>query len=247
MVLRRIPLWLGEPHTCPYLADRTARLGWVSPDTPMTASVYMALVRAGFRRSGRNVYRPYCPGCMCCIPIRVPAADFSPDRVQRRTWRRNADLRVSIVAADFDAEHYALYLRYQRARHSGEAMASASPEEYMDFLVCSWMETWFVEFRRGTELVALAVVDHLDDGLSAVYSFFDPEDSKSSLGTYAILQLIAMTKRLGLPWCYLGYWVSGSPKMHYKHRFRPLEARIGNQWIRIERRQPIKLADRDVL
>jgi len=126
-------------------------------------------------------------------------------------------------------------------------MASATREKYLDFLACSWGETWFIEFRRGGDVLAVSVADRLEDGLSAVYSFFDPGFPKRGLGTYTILYLVEQVRRFGLRWCYLGYWIRGSRKMSYKDTFRPIEARIGDEWSRFERGQTIKLVVRDVL
>lgn len=154
---------------------------------------------------------------------------------------------ATVSPAEFRDEQYRLYLRYQQGRHPDDAMVAATRQQYMDFLTCSWMETWFVEFRRAARLVAVAVVDRLDDGLSAVYTFFDPDDTRSGLGTQAILFQIEMARQLELHWCYLGYWVPGSRKMDYKQRFRPLDVRVGKQWIRIKRGQAVKLAREDVV
>jgi arginine-tRNA-protein transferase len=247
MGLTRLPIWLGESHPCPYLTGPEARLGWIDPHTPMTPALYAALLQAGCRRSGDAVYRPYCASCHDCIPVRIPVIDFAPNRSQRRTWSRNADLHVSLHPAELRDEHYELYRRYQRARHPGEAMAAASRAEVMEFLGCSWMEPWFVEFRRDTRLVAVAVMDGLDDALSAVYTFYDPAEARTGPGVYAILYLIRLARRFGLRWCYLGYWIPGCRKMNYKQWFRPLEARLGEQWTRFDHGRAIKFAPEDVL
>jgi len=231
MVLKAIPVRIGASHACPYLPGREARLAWVDPGWTRVPGVYAALVEQGFRRSGGDAYRPHCEACAGCVPVRIPVADFTPDRAQRRTWRRNADLAVTETDAAFRDDHYALYLRYQGSRHADGDMARMSPEEYLGFLACDWQDTVFFEFRRQGRLFAVAVADHVDDGLSAVYTFFDPDEKQRSLGTYAVLYLIERVRAVGLRWCYLGYWIAGSRKMAYKQRFRPLEIRAGNRWV----------------
>jgi leucyl-tRNA---protein transferase len=230
MGLTAIPIRLGDTHDCGYLPERQARLGWVDPVVGVTPTVVDGLIEAGFRRSGSGIYRPFCRGCSSCIPVRIPVPGFTPNRSQRRTWSSNADLAVTIRPAEFEEEHYQLYLRYQQARHPGESMAAATRREYFDFLACPTLETWFVEFRHGSELLAVSIVDRLRDGLSAVYTFYEPRYPKRGLGTYAILYLVEEAKQLGLSWCYLGYWIPGSRKMGYKRLFRPLQARIGEHW-----------------
>lgn len=247
MALTSLPVRLGEVHPCPYLAGRKARLGWIDPRTPLSSTLYTALLQAGCRRSGEAVYRPFCPRCQDCIPVRIPVVDFSPDRSQRRAWRRNADLRVTWAEAELSDEHYDLYLRYQRVRHAGESMAAASREDVADFLTCSWMTSWFVELRRENRLVAVAVVDRAEDALSAVYTFYDPDDARTAPGIYTVLSLIHLARSFGLRWCYLGYWISDSRKMNYKDRFRPLEARLGEHWLRFGRGRAVKFPAGDVL
>ncbi len=154
---------------------------------------------------------------------------------------------MTLHQAELGAEHYALYLRYQHARHPEGSMAAASREQVAAFLACSWMTTWFVEFRRDNRLVAVAVVDGLDDALSAVYTFYDPDEVRTSPGTYTILYLIHLARNFGLRWCYLGYWIRGSHKMSYKDRFRPLEARLGEEWTRFDHGCAVKFPAVDVL
>jgi arginine-tRNA-protein transferase len=184
----------------------------------------------GFRRSGEYVYRPHCVGCNACIPARVPVAQFKPRRVQRRTWKQNADVRVVRRPADYDLEHFALYRRYIAQRHPGGGMDSADPGQYLEFLTSSWCDTAFYEFRADSRLLAVAVVDHLWQGLSAVYTFFDPEEEARSLGTYAVLWEIEEARRRGLAFLYLGYWIKECPKMRYKGTFRPLQVYRDGCW-----------------
>lgn len=233
MVLKAIPVRFGPPHACSYLPGREARLAWVDPAWLAIPGVYTALIEHGFRRNGEDVYRPHCGACQACVSVRIPVAEFAPDRSQRRNWRRNADLTARAAAAEFRDEHYRLYLRYQESRHPDGNMARVSAAEYLGFLACEWQDTVFVEFRQGDRLLAVAITDRLADGLSAVYTFFDPDEPQRGLGTYAVLHTIERARAAGLRWCYLGYWVAGSRTMDYKQRFRPLEARVGDRWLSV--------------
>ncbi len=228
MLVRRIRLFLGAEHPCSYLLGRVANSAYV--DTDMNPMLYSRLAEQGFRRSGDLVYRPHCRICTACIPIRVPVRRFWPDRSQRRNLRNNSDLEIIRKAPEFDEDHYRLFRRYLTARHEDGNMANLSPQEYMAFLGSHWADTTFVEFKSREKLLAVAVVDRLDRGLSAVYTFFDPAQAERGLGTQAVLWQIGEARRLGLEWLYLGYWIGDCRKMNYKTRFRPLEALIGEHW-----------------
>jgi len=238
--MKRISLYLGHEHDCSYLPGRMARSVYVDPDTPMNEPLYSALIGQGFRRSGELVYRPHCPSCSACVPVRVPAARFVPNRSQARALRSNADLTIRRKPAAFDEAHYRLFSRYLAARHAQGGMASSSREEYIQFLAASWIQSSFVEFRLGDELLAVAVVDYLEDALSAVYTFFDPGHASRSLGVNAILWQIEEVRRLGLTWLYLGFWVEHCRKMAYKNQYRPLQALIGGQWRDFEKGEKIQ-------
>ena len=185
---------------------------------------------SGFRRSGEYVYRPRCGTCQACIPVRIPVNTFAPSRSQRRTWQRNQDLRISAQPAGFHEEHFALYRRYIADRHPGGGMDVEDPARYREFLLSSWSDTWCYEFRLDTRLLAVAVVDRLLRGLSAVYTFYDPAYADRGLGTFALLREISEAQRLELSWLYLGYWIEECPKMAYKNRFRPLEVFRDGSW-----------------
>lgn len=230
-----IPLFLGEKHPCPYLPDREARMAVLPPDFPLSQRFYAALVRGGFRRSGDLVYRTYCEGCKACVPIRIPVGRFEPSRSQRRAWLSNQGLIVTEVPAQFSEEHYRLYLEYQAQRHPDGDMARSSAEEFIQFLGNRRFEgTTFFEFRRAGLLLAVSVVDVLDDGFSAVYTFFDPELQRRALGTFAILWQIEEIKRRGLDALYLGFWIKDSRKMAYKTLFRPYELLGPEGWAVVE-------------
>jgi arginyl-tRNA--protein-N-Asp/Glu arginylyltransferase len=190
-------------------------------------------VRLGFRRSGAFTYRPYCDHCRACVPVRVPVALFVATRSQSRAEKRHSHLVPIRRLLSYDTEHYALYLKYQRARHPGGGMDQDSREQYQHFLIHSNVSTELYEFRVDGRLVMVSLVDRLLDGLSSVYTFFDPDPQirGSSLGTYSILWQIRESARLGLQYVYLGYWIADSPKMAYKAAFRPIEGLIAGRWI----------------
>lgn len=229
---RQLPLYLSAPHPCSYLDDQQSSTLFADPNGPMDMRTYSELLQFGFRRSGRLVYAPRCEFCRQCISVRVPVADFAPTRSQRRVSAANRDITLKARRPEFDPEHFALYQRYTRARHRDGDMADATPEEYMGFLNAEWSDTRFVELLSEDRLVGVAVTDIAIDGLSAVYTFFDPDLSRRSLGTFAILRQIDMARTLNLDFLYLGYWIADSPKMAYKIRFSPIERWVDGRWRR---------------
>jgi arginine-tRNA-protein transferase len=231
--LRQLPLYLSPPHACSYLPERLSSTLFVDPDAMMDMASYSELLHYGFRRSGSLVYAPRCEHCRQCVSVRVPVRDFSPRRIHRRILRRNHAVTMEERPAEFDPEMYALYQRYTRARHEDGEMANATPEDYLSFLTADWSATRFLAFRLAGRLVAVAVTDQAEDGLSAVYTFFDPELASRSLGTTAILEQIGLARRLGLPYLYLGYWIRDSRKMAYKIGFRPIELWRDGRWQRL--------------
>jgi arginine-tRNA-protein transferase len=189
-------------------------------------------VAKGFRRSGEYIYRPWCNNCDACVPIRIPVLDHVMRKKHVRVWKRNQDIKVISRPAAFEESHFELYCRYISARHKGGGMDNPGRKDYMGFLCSSWMDTLFYEMKLADRLLAVSVVDQLDDGLSAVYTFYDTSYDKRSLGTFSILYEIHEAARLGLDWLYLGYWIEDCEKMNYKNQFKPAEYFHNNKWVR---------------
>jgi leucyl-tRNA---protein transferase len=226
-------IFLSMPHACSYLPDRTATTMFIDPRYPLDTQRYGHFTRLGFRRSGDLIYRPHCAECQACIPVRIPVQQFQPNRGQRRVWKRNQDLAVTRREPGFSREHFALYLRYQQTRHAGGGMDDPNPQKYVDFLLSRQLETTFFEMRLARRLIGVAVADHLPDGLSAVYTFFDPKEKARGIGVFAVLWEIEQARQARLPWVYLGYWIKESPKMNYKKDFRPLEVYRSGRWSKL--------------
>ena len=219
------------PLPCPYVAGRTERKVVTEIAGPDSDALHDRLSRAGFRRSHNIAYAPVCPSCQACVPIRIPVADFQPDRTLRRIAKANLGTAGHEVAARATAEQFGLFQRYQQARHGDGDMATMSFYDYRAMIEDTPIDTMVVEFRGARdELVGACLTDRLGDGLSAVYSFYAPGLDRLSIGTYTILWLVERARALGRAYVYLGYWVPESRKMAYKARFRPSEVLIGGQW-----------------
>lgn len=233
-------------HPCSYLQDRDAVTQFVDPHRILDAPDWQALAYSGFRRSGSHWYRPRCPSCQACIPLRLPVSSFEPSRQQRRTWTRNQNLAINITEDISSGEHYALYERYINARHCDGDMYPASREQYDSFLALPMRgrdpaqdgllpgepstATIYLEFRKGHQLMGVAVTDTLPQALSAVYTFYDPDENRRGLGVFSVLCQIELARKLGLRHLYLGYWIAQSQKMNYKAQYHPHEVLLGNQW-----------------
>ncbi len=229
-----IPLFLTNRYPCSYLDDKFAQSVFVHPSCPLTPALYAQLIEQGFRRSGDEVYKPNCPQCAACVSVRLPVAQFQPNRSQKRCWKKNHTTQAIIKPPVFEQSHYELYLRYQAARHSGGDMAYSSPEDYINFLGSCWCDTQFVEFSIGNELAGVAVIDQFDNAYSAVYTFFEPKFSSHSLGMYAVLWQIEHTKMQQREFLYLGFWINECRKMAYKKDYRPMQFFIENQWLGLQ-------------
>jgi len=225
--------YITPGHACSYLAGREAQTLFLDPRDTITPGLYEALTLQGFRRSGSHLYRPHCRGCQACVPARLPVADFAPKRRQRRVAAANADLQVVIEPAAYSERAYALYARYVSGRHGDGDMYPPSVEQFRSFLLSQWCDTLFVESWLGDELVAVAVTDRLPHGLSAVYTFFDPDLAQRGLGVFSVLQQIALCRQLELPHLYLGYWIRDCQKMRYKIDYRPIELFVNGSWLRL--------------
>jgi arginine-tRNA-protein transferase len=229
------------PLPCPYVAGRTERKVVTELAGVSAESLHDRLSRGGFRRSHNIAYAPVCPSCNACIPIRIRARDYQPNRTQKRIARLNEDLVVQEMPPRATAEQFQLFQRYQQLRHGDGDMATMSFYDYRAMVEDTPIETSVVEFRDAAGvLVGACLTDRLGDGLSAVYSFFSVDMDERSLGTYAIIWLIARAVELGLPNVYLGYWVEESRKMAYKAKFRPSEILRGGVWMALgERAAPV--------
>ena len=226
----QLPLMITTESPCSYLPKELSRSAFVDQQILITPPLYTALLQNGFRRSGEEVYRPYCQACNACIPVRVPVKQFAPNKLQKRVLKKNRDIRQEWLKPPFTDTHYALYASYLEARHQDGGMYPPSREQFDRFLSSSWSNTMALSLFLDEKLVGMMITDLTLDGVSAVYSFFEPELAARSLGIYMVLQLFEEAKRLGLPYCYLGYYIKNCQKMSYKNQYQPMEAFIERQW-----------------
>ncbi len=229
-LLNELEFCITDKHECGYLKDKTATTLFVNPAISLQQPHYSFLATKGFRRSGNSVYRPHCEQCSLCVPVRLNVNAFASSKQQRRVWNKNTAINSFSHPAQYNEEHFQLYSRYLATRHTDGGMDPLSKTAYRDIINSDWSHSELLEFRQGQQLVAVAVIDKLKDGLSAVYTFFEPELPKLSLGILAIQHEIKLARQRNLNWLYLGYWNPESQKMSYKVHFQPLQYYVDEQW-----------------
>jgi len=229
-ILNELEFCVTEKHECGYIKENLATTLFVNPEINLQNQHYSFLATKGFRRSGNHIYRPHCEGCSFCVAVKLEVDKFQPSKQQRRCWNKNKDLTAFSHPARYNEEHFKLYSRYLQARHSNDGMDPFSKVAYQDIINSQWCHSELLELRLGQQLVAVAVLDKIKDGLSAVYTFFDPDLAKRSLGIVSIQHEIALAKQRKLKWLYLGYWNPASQKMSYKTKFQPLKYFFNNDW-----------------
>jgi leucyl-tRNA---protein transferase len=233
--LHKLQFYVTTPYACGYLPKKLAQSLIATPHHLVDANIYSGLITQGFRRSGKFAYRPHCEQCNACIPARVVLAGFAPNRSQKRAYKQHANLSARVIPLGYHQDHFTLYASYQKARHAEPENFNQDKDEaeqYRQFLCQSNVESLMIEFRDSENLLKIvSVIDIVNDGVSAVYTFYDTQNTKSSFGTYSIMWQAEWTKMLGLPYLYLGYWISESEKMAYKQAFKPQQKLIDGEWI----------------
>jgi len=237
--LNKLQFYSTAPYPCSYLPDRNARSQVATPAHVIDKRVYSRLVESGFRRSGSFTYRPHCDKCKACIPVRIRAHEFAPNRTQRKVWRTHSNLVATPLPLRFLPEHYELYQRYQSARHSSGGMDEDSQEQYSHFLLQSHVQTYMVEFRDQSVLKMVSIIDELQDGLSSVYTFFEPDDLQASYGVYNVMWQVQQCLLGGQQHLYLGYLIHECRKMSYKAQFSALEGFREGRWRALPRNHPL--------
>ena len=228
--LSALQFYLTATYQCSYLPDLQARSQVATPALLIDAQVYSELVKHGFRRSGTYTYRPHCDGCVACVPLRILAKNFTPNRSQKRAWKLHSNLEITVLQLEDSREHYDLYQRYQSSRHKGGGMDNDDRESYQNFLLQSNVDSLLIEFREAGELRMVSLIDLLNDGLSSVYTFYDPDVPQARFGVYNVLWQIDLCRKLNLDFVYLGYWIEKSRKMMYKSDYRPAQGLINGTW-----------------
>jgi leucyl-tRNA---protein transferase len=235
--LHKLQFYVTTPYKCGYLPNKLAQSLIAAPHHLVDADVYSGLIQQGFRRSGKFAYRPHCENCSACIPVRVILNEFAPTRSQKRAYKQHTGLIARIMPLNYSETHFELYSSYQALRHMDEGLSNQTEtkddtEQYRQFLCQSNVESLMVEFKDANNQVKIvSVIDVVSDGVSAVYTFYDALETKASYGTYSIMWLAEWTKNLGLPYLYLGYWISESQKMAYKQQFKPQEKLVEGEWV----------------
>lgn len=234
--LEKLQFYVTTGYACGYLPNKLAQSLIASPQHLITTQVYSGLIQQGFRRSGKFSYRPHCEHCQACIPVRVEAEKYKPNRSQKRATKHHQDLTAEIVSVAFREEHFALYQAYQQARHEKPAPEENhfevdEVEQYKNFLCESNIDSVMVEFRENGTLKMVSLIDLVHDGISAVYTFYETRELKASYGTFNVCWQIEWAKKLNLPYVYLGYWIQDSQKMAYKNNFQPLQKLLDGEWV----------------
>ena len=228
--LEEIQFYVTTKYSCGYIKGKDAQSIVATPYKNVNSKNFHSLMSDGFRRSGQYVYKPNCKNCNACIPIRVLAPYFNASRSQKRLKKYLNKLSVKILPLTFNEEHYSLYVNYQNKRHRNNDGAEDGVADYNNFLIKSNVNSKLVEFRLNNDLKMITIIDIIDDGISAVYTFYDCGDQKLSLGTMSIIWLIEFCKKEDIPFLYLGYWIHASQKMKYKTNFKPYELMIEGVW-----------------
>ena len=229
-VLKEIQFYITKEYSCGYINSQKAQSIVATPYKNINSKNFKNLISQGFRRSGQYVYKPSCKNCSACIPIRLLASNFKASRSQKRVKKYLDKLSIKLLPLTFDEEHYNLYVDYQNKRHRNDNKSEDDIADYNDFLITSNVNSKLVEFRLNNQLKMVTIIDIIDDGISAVYSFYDCSDQKLSLGTTSIIWLLEFCKKENLSFLYLGYWIHESQKMKYKINFKPYELMINGVW-----------------
>jgi leucyl-tRNA---protein transferase len=241
--LHKLQFYVTTPYKCGYLPNKMAQSLIAAPHHLVDTNVYNGLIEQGFRRSGKFAYRPHCENCKACIAIRVILDEFTPSRSQKRAYKQHANLTVRVLPLGYQQQHFELYTSYQKLRHADEDLSQQAEahrtaeiqteaDQYRQFLCKSNVESLMVEFSdAGGAVKIVSVIDVVNDGISAVYTFYDALEARASFGTYSIMWLAEWAKMLGLPYLYLGYWIEASPKMAYKQQFKPQQKLIEGEWL----------------
>lgn len=232
--LAELRFFITPEHECSYIKDQEAITLFVDPLAQIETPLYKSLTAVGFRRSGQHIYRPRCNDCNACVPVRILAKDFSLNKKHLRIVRKNEGIAWSAQKPAITDEYFRLYEKYINCRHRDGDMFPASIEQFESFLVNGRKEAVFFEMRDQSKLLGVAVADKLLNDLSAIYTFFDPDHEKQSLGTFAILKMIEQCRKQNGIHLYLGYWIKESQKMNYKISFKPLQIFVNNLWVTVE-------------
>lgn len=233
LTAKTIKLYRTGEHDCSYLENRQSRTLFLDPELNYNIALYEELTHSGFRRSGKHLYKPDCKNCNACIPSRIPVNEFNRSRRFRRILKKNQDIRYQIDTSEYRDEDYRLFEHYIELRHADGDMYPATPTSYSDFLATDSEFSLHIRYFLGDKLIGVAVTDQLESGLSAIYTYFDPDLHQRSLGVYSVLIQLMFCQLWNLPYLYLGYWVPGCAKMQYKTKYKPVELLIDGQWQRI--------------